>query len=81
MFKHSDAGDLVELLFKFQVAIVANLDTAAVVQPKIANTLPGHFGLPHIERNPKNLDSVLRRRMDQPPSPSATDVEHAIART
>src|SRR5450759_3398029 len=81
MLKHADAHNFVESSRWFKIPIVAYLHAALLVQSCLVNSLPGKFCLWHTEGYPQHFRAVVRRRMDNKPTPATADVQHVVSTT
>jgi hypothetical protein len=79
MLGHPDAGGLVEPGGR-QVAVVADLDVAAIGQARRRDPLAGECRLRRREGDPGGVDAIMFRRVDEQRAPAAADVEETVAR-
>ena len=74
MLEHADADQFVELLFRFDFPVIANLHLAARSQPRLANALACEFGLGNAQRDAEGIDAILACGVDQQALPSRSPV-------
>jgi len=79
VLEHSDAHQLVELLFLVKFPVIANLHLAPRSQSRLPNSLACQFGLANAQCDAEGIDAILACGMDQQPSPAASQFQQSLA--
>ena len=77
MLKHAHAHDLVEGVCALQVAIIANLDTTALLQPRRSDALASEGSLRLAEGDTQHLHAEVLGSVDGQASPPTPNIEQA----
>src|SRR6266851_2610646 len=75
---HTDGDDLVIYLRLFQFAVIINIDTAALLQSRLLDSLTRQFCLLPTEGDAVSLYAVGLGCIDEQPAPTTTDIQQTL---
>jgi hypothetical protein len=79
VLEHPHRGDLVERLLALELAVVDDLDSGAVRDARAFDSIARPRRLLLAERDPDGFRSLALGRVNDEPTPTAADVEQAVA--